>query len=569
MTQDTGGNPNDSDKKSIFRAEDPLQIGEDFIKRLQGIKDLDQKRGHARELLKKLQEIVQKNQSAQDLYDVAETFYSTGNLIEKIDIQIAADFFQNSIETWEKIVISPQLMGKFSEIGQVHLNIARIFKEKFSNSTKEIQHLQNAIQLFLQDIQLMSSLGNVPKVAQLYYTLGELYLRIDQEGNALKFFKEAATIAKEIQYSRLLFNSVEMQAKLYRKNGQDEAYTNLIKGAIEDLLDEITEKTESPPNELHVAEIYQFVKKLYLLLDDQVEVIIHCKKEANEYIKYAKKKQKEENLNEGASLYRGAALCFREIKQHVDAASCFHLAANLFQNAKQNESAEENYLDAASEFEKAKNLEKAADLYCTAANIFIESKRYDEAIDAFSNAFDLLDGTPGTENSKKKEQLGHKAAILLSQVAQMRADHGNFPLAGILFLESAVFLRRVNADLGTFIVPQLRQSVQNFHTAFLNGLKPTGIEDSVAAWGVQTAIGGWILGSPDLAEEIHLKITLAPQMPHHGEALEVLQVINAAMEEHTHDIFFGLSNGTRKFFEGYPELKKFGLFLEERIPELG
>ncbi len=81
MTQDTGGNPNDSGKKAIFRAEDPLQIGEDFIKLLQGIKDLDQKRGHARELLKKLQEIVQKNQSAQDLYDVAETFYSTGNLI--------------------------------------------------------------------------------------------------------------------------------------------------------------------------------------------------------------------------------------------------------------------------------------------------------------------------------------------------------------------------------------------------------------------------------------------------------------------------------------------------------
>ncbi len=566
MAKDTGGNANESDKKSILRAE---EIGEEFIKRFQGIKDPNQRRAYARSVLKRLQEIGQTSQSVQDLYDVAESFYSTGNLIEKFDIQLAGEFFQNSIDSWIKVVASPQLLGKLSEIGQIHLNIARIFKEKFSNPSKENQHLQEAIPLFLQDIQLMGTLGNIPKVAQLYYTLGDLYFRIAQPPNALKCFKEAASIAKKIQYSRLLFKSVEMQAQLYEKEGQEEEYTNLINGAIEDLLDEITDKKSTPPNELYVAEIYQFVKKLYSLLDNQVEFEHYSKKEANEYIKFAKKKQKEENLSEGASLYRGAALCFREIKQHVDAGSCFHLAANLFQNAKQNESAEENYLDAAQEFEKAKNMEKAADLYSTAANVFIERKRYDEAIDAFSNAFDLIDGTPGTENSKKKEQLGHKAAILLSQVAQMRADHGNFPLAGILFLESAVFLRRVNADWGTFLVPQLRQSVQNFHAAFLNGLKPTGIEDSVATWGVQTAIGGWILGNPELPEEMHLKITMAAQMPHRKEALEVLQVITNAVEEHAHDFFSALSNETRKFFEGSPELKKFGLFLEERIPELG
>ncbi len=567
--QESGGKVNDSDKKSTLRGEDPLQIGEEYIKKFQGVKDLNQKRVHARELRKKLNELGQKSQSVQDLYDIAEMFYSSGNLIEKFDIQIASGFFQDCIETWSKVVASPQLLGKFSEIGQIHLNIARIFKEKFSNTTMENEHLQKAIPFFLQDIQLMGTLGNIPKVAQLYFTVGGLYLRIDQAANALKCFKEAASIAKKIQYSRLLFNSVEMQAQLYEKDGSEEAYSNLINETIEDLLTEITDKNESPKNELHIAEIYQFVKKLYSLLDNQVEFEHYSKKEANEYIKDAKKKQKEDNLNESASLYRGAALCFREIKQHVDAGSCFHLAANLFQNANQKESAEENYLDAAQEFEKAKNPEKAADLNCTAASIFIERKRYDEAIDAFSNAFDLLEGTPGTENSKKKEQLGHKTAILLSQVAQMRADHGNYPLAGILFLESAVFLRRVNADWNTFLIPQLRQSVQNFHTAFLNGLKPPVIEDSVAAWGVQVAIGGWVLGNPELSEEIHLKLTMAARIPHQKEALDVLQVINAAMEDHAHEFFSALSNDAKKFFEGSPELKKFGLFWEERITELG
>ncbi len=567
--QESGGKVNDSDKKSTLRGEDPLQLGEEYIKKFQGVKDLNQKRVHARELRNKLNELGQKSQSVQDLYDIAEMFYSSGNLIEKFDIQIASGFFQDCIETWSKIVTSSQLLGKFSEIGQIHLNIARIFKEKFSNTTMENEHLQKAIPFFLQDIQLMGTLGNIPKVAQLYFTVGGLYLRIDQAANALKCFKEAASIAKKIQYSRLLFNSVEMQAQLYEKDGSEEAYSNLINETIEDLLVEITDKNESPKNELHVAEIYQFVKKLYSLLDNQVEFEHYSKKEANEYIKDAKKKQKEDNLNESASLYRGAALCFREIKQHVDAGSCFHLAANLFQNANQKESAEENYLDAAQEFEKAKNPEKAADLNCTAASIFIERKRYDEAIDAFSNAFDLLDGTPGTENSKKKEQLGHKTAILLSQVAQMRADHGNYPLAGILFLESAVFLRRVNADWNTFLIPQLRQSVQNFHTAFLNGLKPPVIEDSVAAWGVQVAIGGWVLGNPELSEEIHLKLTMAARIPHQKEALDVLQVINAAMEDHAHEFFSALNNDAKKFFEGSPELKKFGLFWEERITELG
>ncbi len=569
MGQDAGGKSNDSDNKSILRGQDPLQMGEEFGKKIQSIKDLEQRRVQAREFLKILLEIVQKEQSVHNLYDVAETFYSTGNQIEKLDIKLASEYFQKSLDTWEKIVSSPQLLGKFSELGQIHLNIARICREKFSNSAKENQHLEEAIHLFLQDIQLMSSLGNIPKVAQLYYTLGELYIRIDQAPNALKFFKEAASIAKEIQYSRLLFNSIEMQAKLYRSNGQDEKHTNLINQGIEDLLDEVTEIKGPPLNELRVAEIYQFVKKLYSLLDNPLEFSHYSKKEANEYIKLAKKKQKEGNLNECASLYRGAALCFREINQHVDAGSCFHLAANFFHTGKQNDSSEENYLDAAREFERAKNLEKAADLYHSAAEISIERRNYDAAIDAFSIAYDLIDGTPGTENSKKKEQLGHKTAILLSQVAQMRADHGNFPLAGILFLEAAVFLRRVNADWSTFLLPQLRLAVQNFHNAFLNGLKSSIIEDSVAIWGVQTAIGGWIMGNPDLPEEINLKITVTAKMPHRTEALDLLQVISTAMEEHTHEFFSGLRNETKKFFESSPELKKLGLFLEEKSPEFG
>jgi len=569
MAEGTGGTPLSSDKKSFLRAEDPLLLGEEFTKLFQTVKESTQKKALTNEMLTKLTEISQRSQSAHDLYDVAEIFYSTGNLVEKNDETLAKNFFKGSLDTWSIILNSPQLLGKFSEIAQIHLNIARILKDKFADSAVESQHLSAAIQLFLQEIRLMESLGNVPKVAQLYYAIGELYLRTGEIQSALDSFSAVQTIAKEIQYSRLLFNSVEMQAQIYKKSGQKEVLINLVNDAIEILLSETTETREPPSNELHIPEIYQFVKKLYLLIDNPREFKQYAKKEANEYIKIAKKKIKEGNVGEGASLYRGAALCFREIDQHIDAGSCFHLAANLFHEAKHNESTEENYLDAAREFEKAKNPEKAADLCSLAANAFIERKQYDSAIDCLSNAFDLIDETPGTENSKIKEQVGHKVAILLSQVAQMRADHKNYSLAGILFLEAAVFLRRVNADWGTFLLPQIRLAVQNFYNAFLNGIKNPVIGDSVAAWGIQAAIGSWSIGNTELPEEVLLKLTISIKIPHRGEALELLQTIATLLDEGSHDLFSGLSKGTREFLNNSPELQKLGLFLEERIPESG
>ncbi|OLS13234.1 MAG: hypothetical protein RBG13Loki_3145 [Promethearchaeota archaeon CR_4] len=554
--------------EGLLRVEDPLLLGEEFTKLFQSAKELDQKKALANEMLAKLTEITQKSQSAHDLYDVAEIFYSTGNLVEKYDESLAKSFFKGGINTASIIINSPQSLGKFSEIAQIHLNIARILKEKFRDSTGENQHLHNAIQLLSQEIGLMESLGNLPKVAQLYYAIGELYLKTDEIQKALDCYSTVETIAKEIQYSRLLFNSVEMQAQIYKKSGHKDTRTNLVNEAIEYLLSETIQTMEPPSNELHIAEIYQFVKKLYLLIDNIRDFEQYAKKEANEYIKIAKKKIKESNISEGASLYRGAALCFREIGLHIDAGSCFHLAANLFRVVKNNESFEENCLDAAREFENAKNLEKAADLYNIAASAFLERKQYDSAIECLSNAFDLIDETPGTENSKNKEQLGHKVAILLSEVAQMRAEHKNYSLAGILFLEAAVFLRRVNADWGTFLLPQIRQAVQNFYNAFLNGLKTPTIGDSVAIWGVQAAVGSWSIGNAETPRKIHLKLTMNAKIPHRDEALELFQTIATLIEERNHDLVSNLSNGMKQFFNNSPELQKLCLFLEERIPEL-
>jgi hypothetical protein len=175
---------------------------------------------------------------------------------------------------------------------------------------------------------------------------------------------------------------------------------------------------------------------------------------------------------------------------------------------------------------------------------------------------------PGTENSNIKEQLGHKTAIVLSQVAQMHADKGESPLAAALFLEAAVFLRRVGAGWDTFILPLLRASSQHYWNAFSRELKgePSA---TTALWGLQAAVGGWVTSDSDMPEKVNLKLTLNMELKNKPRVLEILQVLSRAVEEHNRDFIGQLSEIARIFYEESPELKKLCLFLEERITDIG
>ena len=172
------------------------------------------------------------------------------------------------------------------------------------------------------------------------------------------------------------------------------------------------------------------------------------------------------------------------------------------------------------------------------------------------------------ENIDSKTQLGHKVAIIYSQVTQMRADQGNYAAAGTLFLESAVFLRRVNAKWETFILPQIRQSTHNFWNAFVKNLKCDPRSPSAALLGILAALGGWVVGERSYPEKIHLKLTINLELPMREIAMEFLQVFSNSVEERTYDLIILLSNEARDIYDQSPELKKLGLFFEEKLQEL-
>ncbi|HMF33628.1 MAG TPA: hypothetical protein VKK79_19550 [Candidatus Lokiarchaeia archaeon] len=553
-------------KGSSLKSEDPHQLAEDFTIQFRRARNSEEKKLLAGQVVSALEDIAHQSENAQDLYDIADIFYAVGNLVELVDMEQAREIYLHSLNTWREVLKSPYVLGKFYELGEIHVNMARIYGEKLGDRVEEHTHLHEAIILIAQEALLMESLGNFAKAAQIYYLAGELYGRVEDWEIAVQSFNVAMEMAKETKNFRLLFNTVESLVKLYRKLDHAENSSSLVYDTIEILLNE-SEIVTTPDAELQLAEIFQFVKKLHYMVGEQVEFEYFAKKEAAEYIQLAKKKKIENDLAKAATLYRGAALCFREINQHIDAGSCFHLAANTFKTTDQFASAADNYLDAARSFDHAKNLQKAADLLTEAGNCYIEVGNYDDAVDAFSTAFDLLDGMPGTENSNIKSQLGHKTAIVLSQVAQLHADKSEFIIAATLFLEAAVFLRRIGADWDTFILPLLRASSVHYWNAFSSELKgdPSA---STGLWGLQAAVGAWTTGDTDLPEKANLKITLRMDLKHQAQVLEILQVLAKAVEEKNHDFIAQLSEIARIFFEESPELKKLCLFLEERIGEL-
>ena len=298
--------PVDDSNISTLRAENSHEIVENFTTRFRQANNPTEKNSLVSQLVETLKKIDHQSESAQDLYDLAENLYFAGEVVEDFNEQ-AMETYKDSLEIWQRLLESLYLLGKFYEIAEIHINIARIFGEKLDNQIDERMHLHEAIILFIQEAQLSESLGNSARAAQIYFIIGDLYRRVEDWDAAILSFSLSTKMAKALGNLRLFFNATENLARIYRKIGKEEEFSMLLSDAVDTLLNE-AEQLQDSNNEVQMAEIYQFIKKVNLLAGNMEESGYFSKKEAAEYIKLAKSAVKENQLPKAGALYRGALM---------------------------------------------------------------------------------------------------------------------------------------------------------------------------------------------------------------------------------------------------------------------
>ncbi|MHA1672885.1 MAG: hypothetical protein ACTSYI_04605, partial [Promethearchaeota archaeon] len=247
--------------------------------------------------------------------------------------------------------------------------------------------------------------------------------------------KQALKIAKEIKDFSVITNSYfDIHRSLLVLQNSSKA-DNVLYEAIDYFAKE-ADFYEIHDDYIPLAQIYQIIKNMYDKLNKLLKYESYARKEAGVYLALANDGVKRKlNYAQIGSYYRGAALCYGEIKGNtIDAASCFFLAGNYYNQAKKFYDAAVNFEDAAKLFEDLLKYQKARELYLQSSNCALRINDFEYAILNLINA-EALGEKMGVDLSSIYLQLQKN----LTQYAGIQHKNKNFFISGTLYLEAAEY----------------------------------------------------------------------------------------------------------------------------------
>ncbi|MFA5157088.1 MAG: tetratricopeptide repeat protein [Candidatus Omnitrophota bacterium] len=139
----------------------------------------------ALELLTKSAEINRENQSDRRYrYNLACDYFDLGLVFSnKNDYSAAREFYQKSLQIFEKMDLKSELSDYYFNLGEMHL--------------LEKQYSQ-AMECYLKGLKIDESHGNRLAFASDYNMIGELYMKMGNLQEAEKYFDKAVAVSKEI-----------------------------------------------------------------------------------------------------------------------------------------------------------------------------------------------------------------------------------------------------------------------------------------------------------------------------------------------------------------------------------
>ena len=418
-------------------------------------------------------------------------------IIEDLDFSEALDLYNHIIDFYRKQIVDYKLQAKLHEVAELYLRIAEIFLEKFEDTLSEKKNILNSIKFLKQESPLLKEFDETRKLAQNYQNVAELYWKTSDFKNAIKFYEKVIKISKTHHFYDMLSFSYQQMANCYEEiDDYNKGQESILEGV--DFFSNLATSFEEKNESLTLAQIYQILKNLYKIIAEEEQYINFSKREAGAYIDLAEKLEKiPENYYKIARYYRGAGLCYQEIKNNlIECASCFLLAGNFSEKIEDFNQAAMNFFDSANVFKELDNLEMAYKHFIKAGDSFWKVGSINESTESYLNAYDIA-----IEGHLEFNRFGIFNQIIrgLNKIAEEGLKNKQFYTAATLILESIKFYEQLDTAKD-FLLREMVNNVYRYYYRAAN-MKEVGYSHIVLSY-VLASISCILNGKLDKAWKI-------------------------------------------------------------------
>jgi tetratricopeptide (TPR) repeat protein len=414
-----------------------------------------------------------------------------------LDFSEAIDLYNQIIDFYKKQIIDYKLQAKLHEVAELYLRIAEIFLDKFEDTLSEQKNILNSIKFLKQESTLLKEFDETRKLAQNYQNIAELYWKSSDFKNAIKFYEKVIKISKSHHFYDMLSFSYRQMSTCYEEiDDYNKAQESILEGI--DFFSNLVSTFEEKNDSLTLAQIYQILKNLYKIITEEEQYINFSKREAGAYIDLAEKLEKiPENFHKIARYYRGAGLCYQEIKNNlIECASCFLLAGNFSEKIEDFNQAAMNFFDSANVFKELDNLDMAYKHFIKAGDSFWKVGGINESTESYLNAYDIA-----IEGHLEFNRFGIFNQIIrgLNKIAEEGLKNKQFFTAATLILESIKFYEQLDTAKD-FLLREMVNNVYRYYYRAAN-MKEVGYSHIVLSY-VLASISCILNGKLDKAWKI-------------------------------------------------------------------
>jgi len=432
-----------------------------------------------------------------EFFEAGEFLFSVAEIMENLEFSESLKLYNKIIELYKKQIIDFKLQAKLHEIAELYLRIAEIYRDKIDDFQSEKKNILNSIKFLKQESDLLKEFNETRKLAQNFQNIAELFLKTFDFKNAIKFYQKVIKISKLHNYFDMLSFSYQQIGACYEELDDYNKSQDIILDGVE-FFTNLATKYEEKNDNLTLAQVYQILKNMHKILDKQDQYINFSKKEAGAYIDLAETLEKtEENYHKIARYYRGAGLCYQDIKNNlIECASCFVLAGNFSKKIEDFNQAAMNFFDGANVFKEMENFEMTYKHYVEAGDNYWKIGGINESTESYLNAYDIA-----IEGDLEFNRFGIFNQIIrgLSKIAEEGLKNKQFFTAATLILESIKFYEQLDTAKDFL----LREMVNNLYRYYYRAanLKKIGYSHIVLSY-VLASISCILTGKLDKAWKI-------------------------------------------------------------------
>lgn len=482
-----------------------LSLVKKSLKKVSKIQDPAEKESQLEETISEAIENVYNITEEGNHFEAGELLYSIGEVLEEMEniaYVHAIRVYDEAVSLWKDLIAQYKRQGKLHEISELYLRIADIYRIKYENPELERKHILKSIKFLKQETELLEHLNEGRKLPQNYQNIAELYYKLSKFEKAIEYYRKVIYFGKHNNFIDILPYSYRKVSECYRKLDQVNKAKEVLFNAV-DFFMSLYHQANKKNDNAAVAQVCQILKNIFKSLKKKHSYIHYSKKEAGAYIRLAERiKEEGKERYKIARYYRGAALCYKDIKSNaLDSASCFVLAGNYSVKMEDFNQAVINYYDAATLFQRLENYELAYKHFMKAGDYYWKLKDYDDATNCYLNAYEAA-----IEGKIEFNKYGLFNQIIrgLHKIAGEGLKSKQFYKAASLILESIKFYEQLESSKDFLLEEMIKNTYKYYYrAASLSKISYSHIVNSY----IVAALSLILIGKLDKAREILSEIS--------------------------------------------------------------